>query len=177
MYSNAPQLAFSWPFKYIIVILHLTCFFFTSFYFSLGIGINKRRGSYIDGISLLLSCCLIFNYIFGITYHRQHFHESQQIDEHHTGRGHTELHLEERDRALAIAPDGHQDEQGGSALEEAAGAAGYHEDGATGRVVGRGLEMQLSKGGKQLAIQTSSETKRNDGQSRPNAGAKKATEY
>jgi len=116
-------------------------------------------------------------YIFGITYHRQHFHESQQIDEHDTGRGHTELHLEERDRALAIAPDGHQDEQGGSALEEAAGAAGYHEDGATGRVVGRGLEMQLSKGGKQLAIQTSSETKRNDGQSRPNAGAKKATEY
>jgi len=63
--------------------------------------------------------------------------ESQQVDEHHTGRGHAELHLEERDGALAIAPDGRQDEEGGSALEEAAGAAGDHEERSLGDL-GRG---------------------------------------
>lgn len=62
------------------------------------------------------------------TYHRQHFHETKQINEHHTRCGYAELHLEEGHCALAIAPDGQQDEEGRAALQQAAGTADDHKD-------------------------------------------------
>lgn len=85
------------------------------------------------------------------THHWEHLHKAQQVNEHHTRRGDAELHLEERDGALPIAPDGHQDEEGGSALEEAAGAAGDHEDGTLRSKRWSGLQVDFGQSPKTIS--------------------------
>lgn len=79
------------------------------------------------------------------TYHRQHLHETKQIDEHHTRRGNAELHLEKGHGTLAIAPDVQQNEKGRAALQQAAGAADDHKDWTLRGMRVRRLEVSQKK--------------------------------
>lgn len=83
--------------------------------------------SFIKFISKNLSICIS-------THRWQHFHEAQQIDEHHARCGDAKLHFQKGDGAFPIAPNGQQDEKGAAALQQAEGAAHDHKDGPLGRM-------------------------------------------